>query len=237
MSLWNKASEIATNLKTFGNSNEEVNNLIKENESLKNELKNFKKKYENILNEITIKEHNKPLSKNEYENYYNKLVFNFKNFLLIFFDEGNFIDKINEIFIDVNSENFFDKIYSLSKIIKPSILKKIINENKTQIEKLLNFNDETNDEIKEIYKEKYFNFDVEDENNEKIFNDLFKHFENNFNSIVNEKNYLKERNLNYEEKFKLLNENIENFQNDFKNNQENKKILNENNKKLKEEKE
>ena len=80
MSLWNKASEIATNLKTFGNSNEEVNNLIKENESLKNELKNFKKKYENILNEITIKEHNKPLSKNEYENYYNKLVFNLKIF-------------------------------------------------------------------------------------------------------------------------------------------------------------
>ena len=222
MSLWNKASEFA---KTFGNSNEEINNLIKENENLKNELNNIKKKYENILNEITIKEHNKPLSNNEYENYYNKLILNFKNFLLIFFDEGNFIDKINEIFINVNSENFFDKIYSLSKIIKPAIIKKIINENKEEIEKLLNFNEETNDEIKEIIKEKYFNFDVEDENNEKIFNDLFKNFENNLNSIINEKNYLKERNLNYEEKFKLLNENIENFQNDFKNNQENKKIL------------
>ena len=175
MSLWNKASEIATNLKTFGNSNEE-NNLIKENENLRNELNNIKKKYENILNEITIKEHNKPLSNNEYENYYNKLILNFKNFLLIFFDEGNFIDKINEIFINVNSENFFDKIYSLSKIIKPSILKKIINENKEQIEKLLNFND-ANDEIKEIIKEKYFNFDIEDENNEKIFN-------NNNNIII-----------------------------------------------------
>ena len=75
ISLWNKATEIGSRLKSMAYqeniSQEEYDNLKNENIKLKEELEEKNNKYQSLLNEIAQKESQKPLSENEIENYYN----------------------------------------------------------------------------------------------------------------------------------------------------------------------
>ena len=88
ISLWNKATEIGSRLKSMAYqeniSQEEYDNLKNENIKLKEELEEKNNKYQSLLNEIAQKESQKPLSENEIENYYNKICFDIKSFLLFF---------------------------------------------------------------------------------------------------------------------------------------------------------
>ena len=173
ISLWNKATEIGSRLKSMAYqeniSQEEYDNLKNENIKLKEELEEKNNKYQSLLNEIAQKESQKPLSENEIENYYNKICSDFKSFLLVFFpDDQDYIDFINEIFINVQNEKFFEKIYKLNQVIKPKIICEILINNKESIIKLIESKEEIINKIKNysssINKYKEENFEENDFN-------------------------------------------------------------------------
>jgi chromosome segregation ATPase len=219
ISLWNKATEIGSKLKAMASyeniSQEQFDNIKNENKKLKEELDERNNKYQSILNDIAQKEAQKPLSQNEIENFYNKLCQDFKSFLLIFFPEDqDYIDLINEIFINVQNEKFFEKIYKLNQIIKPKIFSEILISNKESIIQII--------EEKEEIIEKINNYSTQiNKNKENIEENEFNIFEYLFNELLiikkskEEKiNQLEIKIVNNEEKLKSLNDNIEKMQND-----------------------
>ena len=78
MSLWDKASHLASNLRTnltsSGSSENEVQKLKNEIEQLNKDIEEKDKKYQSLLEKIENKEKETPLSENEYENLYKNIV-------------------------------------------------------------------------------------------------------------------------------------------------------------------
>ena len=222
ISLWNKATEIGSRLKSMAYqeniSQEEYDNLKNENIKLKEELEEKNNKYQSLLNEIAQKESQKPLSENEIENYYNKICSDFKSFLLVFFpDDQDYIDFINEILINVQNEKFFEKIYKLNQVIKPKIICEILINNKESIIKLIESKEEIINKIKNYsssinkYKEENF-----EENDFNVLEYLFKELLNLKEKKDENKKELETKIFNLEEKLKSLNNNIEKMQIDGK---------------------
>ena len=222
ISLWNKATEIGSRLKSMAYqeniSQEEYDNLKNENIKLKEELEEKNNKYQSLLNEIAQKESQKPLSENEIENYYNKICSDFKSFLLVFFpDDQDYIDFINEILINVQNEKFFEKIYKLNQVIKPKIICEILINNKESILKLIESKEEIINKIKNYsssinkYKEENF-----EENDFNVLEYLFKELLNLKEKKDENKKELETKIFNLEEKLKSLNNNIEKMQIDGK---------------------
>lgn len=220
LGLWGKVAEIGSKLKTMSTTNmAETEDLRKENEYLKKELSLKEKRYQTLYNEIQLKEAQEPLSESQYETTYKKLGKTFKNFLLTFFTENIFIEKVNEIFVNIAHDKFFDNVYQLSQLIKPKIYFEFISAHQEDLAHLLsNELMKSIAEINNIHSETFY----EDYSSEESVNILHVVFGELLREIkarkVNEKELqikigeLIQKNKEAENKFALLNQNIQSMQ-------------------------
>lgn len=220
INLWGRVAEIGLKLKTMSTNNlAEAEDLKKENEYLKQELALREKKYQSLYNEIQLKESQEPLTDSQYEISYKQLGKTFKNFLLTFFTENIFIEKVNEIFINIAHEKFFDNVYQLSQLIKPKIYFEFISAHQDQLAHLLSYELIKNiADINNVHSETFY----EDYSSEESMNILNEVFGELLKEIITRKASEKElqmkiadliqKNKETENKFTLLNQNIQTMQ-------------------------